>query len=393
MDQRWRVTGATLGAQALQAGFLYYGFGTLAVAMEPALGSSRRAIMLAPAFLSVATNLAFPWAGRLVDRQSLRRLVLVGLASLALGGAALATVTATWQVYVVFGLLLPAANLFLGQLTASALVTRWFDEGRGRALGVSAAGTSVGGFLFPVLIAALTARWGWRAGAALITVVPALLMTPVVLAWVQDPPAPARAAAAAGGWRDLVGQRAFWCQTVAVGTGLFCYHGTLANLVPHAVAVGLPLAQAAGLMSIVAVTALGGKLAFGLLADRVDLRVAYGLALAAMAGAFALLALERAGPALTTGAVLLGLAAGGLLPVWAGLVARCFGTARVGQALGAMNLAMAPLTIMAAPYAGWTFDATGSYRAAFLSYLALLAIGAAALALLRLPEETRGGLP
>jgi MFS family permease len=301
----------------------------------------------------------------------------------------MAAVTAVWQLYLVFGLLLPFANLFLGQLTASALIARWFDAGRGRALGISAMGTSIGGFVFPPLIAALTGRLGWRASVALAMTAAALLTTAAVLLWVREPPAaPGTARQPAAPWRAIVGQRAFWCETVAVGAGLFCYLGTLANLVPHAVATGLALPEAAVLMSVIALMSLCGKFGFGMLADRLDLRLAYGLALAAMATAFLLLAVDQRRGALYAAALLLGLAGGGLLPVWGAMVARSFGAARVGQALGAMNLAMAPLTITAAPFAGRIFDATGGYRPAFLSYLAVLAAGALALRLLPLHEAS-----
>jgi MFS family permease len=210
-----------------------------------------------------------------------------------------------------------------------------------------------------------------------------------VLWQIREPPLRAGLAAPpAVSWRELISQRAFWCETVAVGGGLFCYLGTLANFVPHAVASGLALTDASALMGLVALMALAGKLGFGLLADRMDLRLAFGLALACQACAYVVLATVGGARGLAPAAVLLGLAAGGLLPVWGALIARSFGAARVGQALGAMNLAMAPLTIAAAPYAGWVFDATGSYRPAFFSYLAVLASGGVALRLLQLPEPS-----
>jgi MFS family permease len=387
-NQGWRATGATIGTQAVQAGFLIYAFGTLAASMEPDLGTNRKAIMIAPACLSVATNLLFPYAGRLADRRPLKWLMLAGLAALIAGALALSSVKSVWQVYLIFGLLFPLANLFLGQLTASALVARWFDTSRGRALGISATGTSIGGFLFPFLMASLTARYGWRMAAVLTAGVPALLMVPVVLSQVREPPARAGVSTRSGtGWRELISQRAFWCETMAVAAGLFCYLGTLANFVPHAVASGLALTDASALMGLIALMAFAGKLGFGLLADRIDLRFAFGLSLACQAIAYLILASVGGARGLVPAAVMLGLAAGGLLPVWGALIARSFGAARVGVALGAMNLAMAPLTIMAAPYAGWLFDATGSYRPAFLSYLVVLATGGLALKLLQLPEQ------
>jgi MFS family permease len=73
------------------------------------------------------------------------------------------------------------------------------------------------------------------------------------------------------------------------------------------------------------------------------------------------------------------------LPVWGAMVAKSFGPARFGRALGTMNLAMAPLTLLSAPYAGHLFDRHGSYELAFMSYAGFLALGALALVPLRFP--------
>ena len=86
------------------------------------------------------------------------------------------------------------------------------------------------------------------------------------------------------------------------------------------------------------------------------------------------------------GAIAFGLAAGGLLPVWGALVARSFGPDRFGRALGAMNLAMTPITLLSAPYAGFLFDRTGSYATAFGSYCVILLVALAALAPLKFPN-------
>jgi MFS family permease len=140
-------------------------------------------------------------------------------------------------------------------------------------------------------------------------------------------------------------------------------------------------------MSVVALCSVAGKLGFGAVADRMELRHTMWLAFACMGGGTLVLSQAAGYAALASGAVLFGLAAGGLLPVWGAMVARSFGAARFGRALGAMNLAMAPLTLLSAPYAGQLFDRFGSYQLAFASYAGFLVLAAFALVPLRFPAD------
>ena len=396
----WKLVGLSLLTQALQAGLLIYCFGTIAVSIEAEFGTSRAEVMVASMILSLAGNALSPLLGSLVDRKSIRMLMLLAITALALGLIALSQSDALWQVWLVFGTLLPVANVLLGQLTSSALMTRWFSRLRGRAMGISAVGTSLGGFTLPVLLTFLIQLYDWRAALLLIGIGAFVLTAPLiywlVVDWpadrgefpdgaVQAPPKPAGQEQAKESMAGIIRQRAFWCETVAIGISLFVYLGFLSNLYPHAVSLGLSPGKAASLMSVVAVFSIIGKLSFGTLADRMDLRLTMGSSFTLMiAGAWILSHFTQAA-GMFAGAMLFGLAAGGLLPVWGAMVARSFGQALFGRALGAMNLAMAPITLLSAPYAGFMFDRYGNYDVAFLSYCGILLIGAVALTLLRFP--------
>ena len=120
----WKIVGLSLLTQALQAGILIYAFGTMALAIEQEFGVSRAEVMISATVLSLASNLVSPFLGSLVDRRSVRQLMLLAVAALALGLAALGQTRSLWQVWLVFGTLLPLANVLLGQLTTSALITR-----------------------------------------------------------------------------------------------------------------------------------------------------------------------------------------------------------------------------------------------------------------------------
>lgn len=402
----WNIVGLSLLTQALQAGILIYAFGTMAISIEQEFGASRAQVMLAATVLSLASNFLSPFAGNLVDRRSVRSLMLVAITALAAGLVCLAFTQALWQVWLVFGTLLPVGNLLLGQLPTSALISRWFSRLRGRAMGVAAVDTSLGGFVFPVLLAFLIQRYDWRTALAIIGIAAFVVTAPLIRSLVVDrpadrglypdhaagpPPGDAVASASAVGIASVLRDPAFWCQTVAIGIALFVYTGFLSNLYPHAISLAVTPGRAASMMSLVAVCSVIGKLSFGTVADRLDLRLTMGSSFGLMIVGALMLGQFRDDTGLIAGAILFGLAAGGLLPVWGAMVARSFGTARFGRALGAMNLAMTPITLLSAPYAGYLFDRYGSYQLAFLSYCAFLAAGLLPLALLRFPPLKTAG--
>lgn len=396
----WKLVGLSLLTQALQAGLLIYCFGTIAVSIEAEFGTSRAQVMVSSMLLSLAGNALSPLLGTLVDRKSIRLLMLLAITALSLGLVALSQSSALWQVWLIFGTLLPFANVLLGQLTSSALMTRWFSRLRGRAMGISAVGTSLGGFVLPVLLTFLIQLYDWRSALLFIGIGAFLVTAPLirwlVVDWPADlgefpdgaataPPQATSSTLAEDSLTSILRQRAFWCETVAIGIALFVYLGFLSNLYPHAVSLGLNPAKAASLMSVVAVFSVIGKLTFGTIADRLDLRLTMGTSFVLMIAGGWMLSQHTQEAGLFSGAILFGLAAGGLLPVWGAMVARSFGQTLFGRALGAMNLAMAPITLLSAPYAGYMFDRFGNYEIAFLSYCGILLFGAVALALLRFP--------
>ena len=48
----------------------------------------------------------------------------------------------------VFGLLIAPANVLIGPVAATVLLSRWFADLRGRAIGIAIAGIAAGGLVF-----------------------------------------------------------------------------------------------------------------------------------------------------------------------------------------------------------------------------------------------------
>ena len=132
-----------------------------------------------------------------------------------------------------------------------------------------------------------------------------------------------------------------------------------------------------------AIGGVAGKLGFGALADRVPLKAAFIAAMGATAAALLVFLLEPGVGGLAGGTLLLGVATGGLLPVWNALVPRLFGVANFGRAMGLMGPVISLTTMAVYPIVGRVRDATGGYAAVFEGDLVVLGIAIAIVSMLR----------
>ncbi|MFN2098472.1 MFS transporter [Altererythrobacter sp. MF3-039] len=393
----WTVAGTTVASQMAQAGLLIYGFSALALPLEREFGVSRAEVMIASTFLSLASSGFAPVAGWLVDRGSVKRLMLFGAAMLGFGFALLPAATTIWHVWAIYALILPLANVLLGQITSATLITRWFEKRRGRAMGLSTLGTSLGGFVFPMLFVTLAEIQGWQGAAMICGMATAAMLAVLILLTVRDRPDKeektvefaqttvdgGETAAAALSTPAILAKPAFWIITIAVGLKIATYFALINNLAGFADGVGIGALVAASMVSLLSLSSMAGKLAFGTLAEKIAAKWLFVGALAMTVASFAILLFVDTTFSLGVACLLLGLSTGGMLPLWGLIVAQHFGEASYGKALGLTNLAMVPVTASASPLAGWSYDQTGGYSAAIWGAMAILTAATFMAALLK----------
>lgn len=354
---------------------------------EFAVGRSQ--VMTVFVTMQVAMGALAPFAGRAMDRLSIRALVATGALSLAVALALAARVDALWQVNVVYGTLVVGGMLLCGPLAAQTLAARWFESRRGLALGISTVGTSVGGFVMPPLVTTLQAQVGWRDANDLLAIGVVLSVVPLVWLVVRNaPPVAEPTIVPAHGGPDpaaplaVLRDRGFWLLVLAFTPMITAVGAAQQNLAPFADDNGTSPQVTAYLVSLMALTMIAAKVAFGALVDRWDLRWLFLFVLAVLAMALSLMLGAVNGPTLMLACALLGVAAGGFLPLLASAVSTRFGVAAFGRVMGMVG----PFTTLAAlgPWlAGYLRDVSGSYDMAWVAMGLLLLPSAVCMALLR----------
>ena len=398
----WWIVFATASGQLIQGGFVFWSIGLYTATFEDVFGAPRAQINLIETCLTVATNLLSPLAGILIDRWSIRHLMMIGMVAMGLGLLILSQAGTLLHVWVVWASLIPLGVLLIGAIPSAALVSRWFIRRRGFALGLTATGSSMGGFLVPPLMTWLFLEWDWRTGLMVggficFMVIPIfywlLRNEPADLGLSGEPDAPASAAdsgdtpafsADAKDWGipDLLRSQIFWLQMVVSGTLLAVTLGMLANLSLHAKDLGVTGQSTALLYSIIAVCSFSGKALTGHLMDRLGIQRCGYLICGFLSSGLLILLLVQDYSGLVAGAFVMGLGYGGVVPIWTNMPARAFGAGSVGRALGVMNPLHIPITATSAPLAGYISDTTGSYDGVFWMYGGCCAVAAVGLTIM-----------
>lgn len=387
----WRQVGICFMLMAA-AGMIASTYSLVAVPLGQEFHPSRAVLMLAMTVLSGSAALLSPLLGNLMDRVPVRLLMAFGGLCLALGYAAISFATSFGQVLAIFAVLVAPANVLLGPVAATVLLSRWFAERRGRAIGIAIAGIAAGGFVFPMIIQGLLNGHQWRDALRLLALVLAAWTVPAALLVIDRPSdrglfpdgaaAPPLLAGAEIGRepvtvRELLTDPAFWMIALTVAIVTSGMKGMITNLAPLALDSGIKPAQAASLISIYAGCGFIAKITFAALSDRLGPRVLMFAALGGFAAGMALLTLASGGyGAIALGVAVIGLFGGMMVPIESFLAPRVFGQRAVGRAMGLLSGVILIALLTTPPLFGLIFDLTGSYRGIFwvFSGLALAAL-------------------
>jgi MFS family permease len=366
-------------------------------------GWSKTSLAAGAALQSVEGAILGPVLGWMVDRLGARKMVHVGVLLMALGFLCFGQVETLAGFYGAVLVLVVGGSL-CGYFPFSVTIVHWFQRRRARALSLMSLGLALGGISAPAVGWAMQ-TFGWQhmatasgaiflaGGLALARIV---RRNPAEIGETMDglPPAPENARSTADfseapGFtpRQALRTRAFWL--LGFGHALALLVVTAVNV--HAIShmkedLGLSLAQAGFVITLMTLSQAGGVLLGAAIGDRWNKRhVAAGCMLAHMAG---LLMLTYAVHPLMLGAfaVLHGVAWGLRGPFMQALRADYFGLHSIGMILG-LSAILVSLGQVAGPLiAGLFADARGDYRAGF-TVLALLAGSGSVLFLLaRKPE-------
>ncbi len=360
-------------------------------------GWSRAVLSVAPALAGAMGSLGALLVGLLADRVDLRFLMPAGALVAAAGLVLCSRIAQLWQLYAFYGVVAALGCSFLGTLPNNLILARWFERGRGTAIGIMSSGFGGGVFVFMPLLARVIRGGRWREGyvvlaAALLALAPLLLLLqrsrPPTARPRSDAPLPGPAATGAPRRLAAVVRRPrFWFTYAQYILGPL----STTPLIIHQAALmrdrGMGEMQAAWTVALFGLSALIGMIAAGALSDRAGRERAYTLGtVGIIAGCAALLALP--GRAAGAGgvdahaiayAVLFGFGFGTRPSMDAATVTDIFRGPGFGLVYGVLSTALGIGQLASPVLAGAIHDATGSYDAAILFCIAAALVATASI--------------
>ncbi len=360
----WRVVlAANLG---IMVGFsvFAYTFGIFVKPLSYQFGWNREEISRGFAISALAAAVCSPLAGRWLDRSGLRRILLTCMAlfSCALAGMGFLG-RHIGQFYATCLLIGAVGNI--SQIGFAHAISSWFQEFRGRALGLVLAGDGIGLMIFPIIAQSMIDRSGWRNGYILLGLLTLLIGLPPAILYgrsraqdvVLDRPSEV------GGltWREGLLSYSFWIIAGVLFLSSMSVNGAVTHQVPLLTDHGMPARSAALTISVLGGANVMGRVSTGWLLDRFPGPwVGFVLLLLASAG---ILVLPRAA-SLSAGcsaALLLGFGAGGMSNTTPYLLTRYFGLRSFSTLYGLTFTFYAIAGGTGPVLMGHVFDRTGSY--------------------------------
>ncbi|MBL8382574.1 MAG: MFS transporter [Burkholderiales bacterium] len=345
-------------------GFGFYGHGVFLAELQRQHGWSTSLISGATTAYYLVGGVLVAFTADGIARVGPRRFVLAAAATLGLSAALIPQVQTPWQLYAVY--ILMAAGWAGTSLAAIVTVLGlWFDKRRGLAMSLALNGASAGSVVVVPLLVGMTAWLGFRAAVAASVLLFALLLVPMVLAWVDRPSAawaPPSADAVEAPWSKgrILGDIGFWSMAVPFSLGIAAQAGFLM----HQYAALEPILGNVNTGFAVALTgafAIIGRVGLGFFIDRVSPRGAAALLLLLHAAALAAIAHTRSPAVLYAACAAYGLGVGNIITLPPLVIQREFPAAQFAT-IASLATAVAGLTYAFGPAAlGLLRDASGAY--------------------------------
>jgi MFS family permease len=369
-------------------------FGVFVVPMSEDFGWSRGAISLAAALGFLVNGLTQPLLGGLLDRFGGRKVIVASLLIYGLVTGALSLTFHLAFLAFMFGVVASVALSGASLNNTGALLTRWFRRRRATAIGLNAAGLSLGGLLLVPFAMYLLQATNWRITWAALGLIILALSLPLAFLFLRDDPTkmglhPDGETAPPDNLNGASGERTGgpletdrWVQSFRslpiwqmTGSYFVCGATTAVlsvHFVPYALDLGVSPGMAATAFGFMMGLNVVGSIGAGMLSDRFSRKNLLALTYFLRGCGYVLLLVVPGGASLWLFAAVAGFSWIATAPLTTSLTADVYGLRALGTITGISFLFHSVGSFVSIVLAGLLYDVTGSYTLPFAIAGALL---------------------
>ena len=286
-----------------------------------------------------------PLIGYIAQRVGLRSVGIVGLIGHSLAYVVLSLNTGSLMLWYLSWALVAILGAGSLPIIWTGVLNNWFTKHRGKAIGITMAGTGLGAFLLPPIVEFLIANHGWRTAYRGIGLGALLISLPIVFALFKEKPDSSTAtdgevmANKVETWglttKDAMRTKQFWILGAVLFLTVIVVAGLLSNFERIMTEQGFERSSIAQIAAVMGLTVIIGRLMVGALVDRFWAPgVAACFFLVATLGLLMLVGTQVTMATALLVAVMIGLAAGAELDLLAYLTGKYFGPAHYPAIFG-----------------------------------------------------------
>jgi len=400
----WQMVAIALFADFCVVGFAFQSYPVIQLVLAEEMELSRfMATLTIPGFMLISAIIT-PVVGKLLDTYSIRLILILGSFVYGLSLISLYFVNSYTAFIVIFVLPIALGASLMGNLSVSKLVSRWFREYTGRALGIASLGVSFSGLVMPNLTNYLLIDLGlsWREAYLYYGLFTLIINAPLFRYLVIDNPEDVDqlpdgkihsddqglSEAAGEDWtlKQLLNDRNFWVLSFVFALQFCTMMAVLSHITFYASERGWA-EQAAWIFSMYAVPAMISKLVFGwLIEKKMDARLAVSVSLIIQLIGTVLILFSQSPNQLSLIIALFGFGGGAALPLSNILFNKVYTQKSFGFSRGTAQPFISIFQVSGTPVVALMFDAYGNYQSAFLFLCVLLVIATLVIWFLKMPE-------
>ena len=381
----WRMVAIAVAIDFFAVGFAFQTYPVIQLHLEKELELSRLVTTLTIPIFMMCSAIFFPIVGRLLDKYSVRKIIVWGGFIYSLSLMTLYFSVNYLTFIFIYGLPIALGATLMGNLATSKLVSSWFERQAGRALGFAAVGVSFAGFIFPnftqyFLMDIMLLEW--REVYLVFGIFLLVIITPLIYLLVIDKPSDVGQEIDGGlivksdeveenfgtEWeiKDLLRNRNFWILTAVFALQFSSMMAILAHLTFYASERGW-IDQAAFIFGMYAIPAMLSKIVFGWLVEKkLDPRMAVFISLGLQAAGLLMITLTQSPTQLALVIALFGFGGGAGLPMSNILFRNTFSPRSFGTSRGLSQPFIFLFQATGTPGVALLFEYYGNYDNAFL---------------------------
>ena len=376
-SQTYIIVTAFLSLFAI-VGFAYYGVPFYFDSMMKEFQWDSATVTSGNAVAKLVIGILFGFiTGYLIDKYGPRRMLMAGALVGGFSLFGLGSLSGSLWMFYFFYLFNALGYILGGPLACQVLISRWFNENRGKAMGIAYLGIGIGGAMAPLISKAMSSAFGWHYALAGLGVMVILIAFPFSF-FIKDRNSFSQSKNTQEEkvpMKNILKSRNFYllgfgsmCSVAAVG-------GVYQHLKLYLVANNFDQSSAAYVMSFVLLSSLIGRVLMGFLADLIHRKYVMILIYSIVGCAIPLLILPDFPGRIYIFAVIFGIGLGGdymIVPLMAGDL---FGVKALGRTMGIILIADVIAEAAFPVVVGKFRDLTGSYTIGFSILIGMALLG------------------